>query len=192
MSKLFINDTSLTAIGDAIREKTGKEDLLTLEQMPQEIRGIESGGGGGLAYDTGEFVLDTDVTARKWINHNLGDIPEFVCIWTDDFKDISEENPSPYNNTTWLGYMWLDNLFGLPQRLTSAVSSKYGVFIANTLLSNVYAATSSAPTSTSYGLDSTTLPTAQQFYLANMGASTLWRAGVTYKYFVSKGWWDKK
>lgn len=37
----------LTAIGDAIREKTGKEDLLTLDQMPVEIRSIETGGGGG-------------------------------------------------------------------------------------------------------------------------------------------------
>ena len=36
----------LTAIGDAIREKTGKEDLLTLDQMPVEIRSIETGGGG--------------------------------------------------------------------------------------------------------------------------------------------------
>ena len=35
----------LSAIGDAIREKTGKEDLLTLEQMPEEIRGISGGGG---------------------------------------------------------------------------------------------------------------------------------------------------
>jgi hypothetical protein len=37
----------LNAIGDAIREKTGKEDLLTLDQMPSEIRSI-SGGAGGL------------------------------------------------------------------------------------------------------------------------------------------------
>lgn len=36
----------LEAIGDAIREKTGKEDLLTLDQMPVEIRSIETGGGG--------------------------------------------------------------------------------------------------------------------------------------------------
>lgn len=35
----------LSAIGDAIREKTGKEDLLTLDQMPEEIRGISGGGG---------------------------------------------------------------------------------------------------------------------------------------------------
>ena len=37
----------LNAIGDAIREKTGKTDLLTLEQMPIEIAAIETGGGGG-------------------------------------------------------------------------------------------------------------------------------------------------
>lgn len=43
MSKLFINDTSLTAIGDAIREKTGKEDLIPLGDMPSEIRAIETG-----------------------------------------------------------------------------------------------------------------------------------------------------
>ncbi len=35
----------LSAIGNAIREKTGKEELLTLEQMPLEIAGIETGGG---------------------------------------------------------------------------------------------------------------------------------------------------
>lgn len=38
----------LSAIGDAIREKTGKEDLLTLDQMPEEIKGISGGGGGDL------------------------------------------------------------------------------------------------------------------------------------------------
>jgi hypothetical protein len=37
----------LSAIGDAIREKTGKSALLTLDQMPEEIKSIVSGGGGG-------------------------------------------------------------------------------------------------------------------------------------------------
>lgn len=35
----------LSAIGNAIREKTGKDDLLTLDQMPTEIQAIETGGG---------------------------------------------------------------------------------------------------------------------------------------------------
>ena len=36
----------LTAIGDAIREKTGGASLLTLDEMPAQIRSIEGGGGG--------------------------------------------------------------------------------------------------------------------------------------------------
>ena len=34
----------LTAIGNAIREKTGGTDLLTLDQMPAEISNIQGGG----------------------------------------------------------------------------------------------------------------------------------------------------
>lgn len=37
----------LTAIGDAIRTKTGGTDLLTLDQMATEIANIQGGGGGG-------------------------------------------------------------------------------------------------------------------------------------------------
>ena len=37
----------LTAIANAIREKTGNTELLTLDQMPTEIAGIETGGGSG-------------------------------------------------------------------------------------------------------------------------------------------------
>lgn len=44
----------LTAIADAIRGKTGKEDALTLDQMPSEIEGIQTGGGENiLDYATG-------------------------------------------------------------------------------------------------------------------------------------------
>lgn len=34
----------LTAIANAVRGKTGKDDPLTLEQMATEIEGIEAGG----------------------------------------------------------------------------------------------------------------------------------------------------
>lgn len=36
----------LNAIGDAIREKTGKTNKFTLDEMPNEIASIETGGGG--------------------------------------------------------------------------------------------------------------------------------------------------
>jgi hypothetical protein len=47
MSKLFIEDTSLVALGDAIRAKTGKSAKLTPAQMASEIGSITTGGGGG-------------------------------------------------------------------------------------------------------------------------------------------------
>lgn len=46
MSKVFIEETTLTAIGDAIREKTGKTDLIDPANMGTEIASIETGGGG--------------------------------------------------------------------------------------------------------------------------------------------------
>ena len=50
----------LNAIGAAIREKPGKTDLLTLEQMPVEIAAIETGGGGdgGLPEEAFKFTGD--------------------------------------------------------------------------------------------------------------------------------------
>lgn len=38
----------LTAVADAIRNKTGKTDLLTLDEMPTEIAAIETGGASGI------------------------------------------------------------------------------------------------------------------------------------------------
>lgn len=46
----------LSAIGTAIREKTGKSELMTLDAMPDEIRGIETGGGGGAGVEPIELT----------------------------------------------------------------------------------------------------------------------------------------
>ena len=40
-----INGERLTEIADAIREKTGGTELLTLDQMVDAINGIQTGGG---------------------------------------------------------------------------------------------------------------------------------------------------
>ena len=47
MAKVFIEETTLTAIGDAIRGKTGKTELIDPANMSTEIAGIETGSGGG-------------------------------------------------------------------------------------------------------------------------------------------------
>ena len=61
MSRVSINETTLTAIGDAIRGKTGKSDLIAPGDMPAEITAIESGGGGGIEVEP--IVLTGDCTS---------------------------------------------------------------------------------------------------------------------------------
>lgn len=47
MSKVFIEESTLTSIGSAIREKTGKSALIAPLNMANEIKSITTGGGGG-------------------------------------------------------------------------------------------------------------------------------------------------
>lgn len=56
MSKVFIEESSLTAIGDAVRAKTGSSDLLVVpDGMVSAISSIETGGGG-------DYFTDDDLT----------------------------------------------------------------------------------------------------------------------------------
>ena len=63
MSEYLIQDTTLTDIADAIREKTGKTDTMTPLEMPGEIAAIQGGGGGGAAVSPKEVnFVDCDGT----------------------------------------------------------------------------------------------------------------------------------
>jgi hypothetical protein len=59
----------LTAIGDAIREQTGSSELMTLDAMPDAIRGISGGGGGGGGNEpTAEELIITDDCGYRFAN----------------------------------------------------------------------------------------------------------------------------
>ena len=184
----------LTDIADAIRGKTGKTDKLSLDQMPLEIAGIVSGGGGGLAYDMGEFVLDADVINLKTavgIPHQLGETPDFVLVWTDDFADLSAENVNPYGHNVNVGYIWLNGLTGAAQRITTTANNELAIFIAMFLANGAHAVTANSVGSVAYGMTADNLPSAEKIALTYNASNTQkWKAGVTYKYFVSKAWWN--
>lgn len=81
----------LTAIGDAIREKTGGTELLTLDEMPVAISGIETGGGsvsGELPEEAFDFSGNaTYMFANKhwdWFIRDYGD-----KIITSEINDMS-------------------------------------------------------------------------------------------------------
>lgn len=140
----------------------------------------------GLAYDMGEFVLDADTTYANAVPHDLGSIPEFILVWTDDLAGTTNE----YGNTTNVGFVWMKNLTGLKQRLTSAANTTgYTINYYQGNGSNVLS--TSVPTSASYcheGANDTDTDTT--FVLHRQGSSVYWRAGITYKYFVAKAWWN--
>lgn len=53
----------LTAIGNAIRSKTGGSELLTLDEMPQEIQSIQTGGGGTSDTSLADSIIDGTITS---------------------------------------------------------------------------------------------------------------------------------
>ena len=178
-------DAQLTSIADAIRAKGGTTNQLTLAGMVDAINAIQTGGGDGLKYDIGEFVLDADVKFHDpSLPHNLGEIPEFILVWTDDFAELSEGNPAAQQCN--LGYVWLKNLTGMLQRLTTTAAGD-SLTVDFNLMSGDYRIQPIVPTSYAY---LTKQPTAEGLGLNQTGGNNYWRAGVTYKYFVSKAWWN--
>ena len=164
---------------------TGNTDATLYDAVASLIAGFGTGGGDGLKYDIGEFVLDADVKGRyPSLPHNLGEIPEFILVWTDDFAGVSEENPAAQQCN--LGYVWLKNLTGMLQRLSTAATGD-SLTVNFNLVSGDYRIQPFAPNSAAY---LTEQPTAEYFGLNQTGSNNYWRAGVTYKYFVSKAWWN--
>ena len=177
----------LTNIADAIRSKGSTTDQLTLAGMVDAINAIQTGGGAGLAYDMGEFVLDADTKGLNnppSIPHNLGEVPEFILVWTDDFAGLSKENPAAQQCN--LGYVWFKNLTGMLQRLSTAATGD-SLTVNFNLVSGDYRIQPIATNSVVY---LTKQPTAEYFGLNQTSSGNYWRAGVTYKYFVSKAWWN--
>lgn len=102
-----VNQADLKTVADAIRAKAGLSDGLAFpDGFAEAIAAIASGGAAsGLAYDMGEFSVQEDVNSNNFgakngldpmpdgIPHNLGDVPDFICVWTDHWAGITE---APY------------------------------------------------------------------------------------------------
>ena len=188
-----VNQADLTAVADAIRAKGGTSEALTFPGgFVDAVGAIQAGvSSGGLAYDMGEFVLDADskgaqsVGNPNWaIAHQLGDTPEFVMVWTDDFAGLTADNTASQQCN--LGFIWLNNPIGLLQRLSSSASGD-ALTINLSVASGDYRTNAGGPSSVMYaGIK----PTSEVFYYHASGGNNYWRAGVSYKYFVSKAWWN--
>lgn len=79
----------LSAIGNAIRAKTGKSDLMTLDEMPQEISSISTGGEGG---DTSLADSIINKTITSYSSDSLTKIGDYAFYYADSLQSISIPN----------------------------------------------------------------------------------------------------
>lgn len=87
MAKVFIEETTLTAIGDAIREKEGTSDLIPVADMSSRISAIPSGSGGGIPQEALLLTGDCSRMFRNkwdWFVTSYGN-----QITTENLTDIS-------------------------------------------------------------------------------------------------------
>lgn len=93
----------LTAIADAIREKAGTSDAMTLAGMAEAIAAIEAGGG-GVKMTMGTFTLAENLVIGNnfsyEIEHGLGEEPKYFFLFKDEMYD--DAGGSPYTNSLFL------------------------------------------------------------------------------------------
>ena len=92
MSKVFIEDTTLTAIGDAIRGKAGTSDLIDPANMAQEITNLPTGGG----IDPSALTFTGDL---RFFNA-YGQLDNFltICGAQCSFNDVNNLNSAFYRS----------------------------------------------------------------------------------------------
>ena len=176
-------DAALVGIADAIRRKTGGTDPLTLDGMTAAIASITvgDGNGGGLAYDMGEFVFDTDSEGKTTsIHHALGERPSIVIVWTDDLVGVTNPD-SKY--ATQCGFIWFENWMGLNNWGTTKAEFS-GTTVSFQQVNAGTGMTVTKPTSYAYTIDAEDV-TDTRFPLLNW-RYVFYRAGLTYKYLVAK------
>ena len=103
MAKIFIEESTLSAIGNSIRAKTGKTNMIPPLSMPTEIESIQTtggGSGGGQAFQCGTVVsadgtnlvvpctLDNILIVRKYINRtsNIAYLLNATLLVADGLK----------------------------------------------------------------------------------------------------------
>lgn len=96
----------LTAIGDAIRSKTGGSDLLTLDEMPQEIQSIQTGGGGDTAL--ADSIVDGSITTYS--SDNVLAVPSRPFYDNANLVSVALPNCKTIGGYTFSGCSSLESL----------------------------------------------------------------------------------
>ena len=85
MANVLIEENTMSAIGNAIREKTGKTDLILPKDMPTEIESIESGGS-----SSGQELLDAMIDGSiTEIESNAESVKNYAFYYSNNLKSVS-------------------------------------------------------------------------------------------------------
>lgn len=102
MANVYLQDSTLTSIGNAIRSKTGETGLLLPSQMPAAIQSITGGGGNDKPYDRFFLNAPGGASGRLWngwktyfpTNADFDKIKLIVTVTTSNSRSIViKENP---------------------------------------------------------------------------------------------------
>lgn len=101
MAQGVINDTTLTSIADAIREKLESTDTMFPSEMAALIESIEAGGSGKIAYGSVSFSSGT----TKSVTHGLGVKPTFYMCTSETNRSKPMVFYGDFNGTE-AGFRW--------------------------------------------------------------------------------------
>ena len=117
----------LYAIGDAIRERTGKTDLIPLDDMPAEIKAI--GGGGSSINDGDAYILLTVKLATSSGSLDLSDyisnLSQITSIYACGQFTSAEVNGTAYWNRSISPEGYADIFYGTMPILYRREASKF-------------------------------------------------------------------
>lgn len=157
MSKVFIEESTLSSIGNAIRQKTGKSELISPGNMPTEIASITTGGGGTGGDEkfkqilngtfSGEYI-DNDITTFK--DYPFSGIEKITKIDCPNATKLSEGFARECSDLIEVN---------LPKAIDGS-NSAYAFYYCNKLktLNLPLLETASNYTFSNYGLESISLP----------------------------------
>lgn len=75
MANVFVEESTMTSIGNAIRKKTGKGDFILPADMPNEIESITTGGGGGTS---GGLVFPAEIITENGTSFGSDTISGYI------------------------------------------------------------------------------------------------------------------
>ena len=99
MATKTILDSTLTAIANAIRAKTGDSGTMTPLEMPEEIENIPTGGGG----DTLDEVLLSKTSTAYTNNTFSGEIPQYAFYNIQSLQEVEMTHATSIGNGAFYG-----------------------------------------------------------------------------------------